>query len=429
MQPNTTPVYVVDGARTPYLKARNGPGAFTATDLCVAAGKSLLLRQPFDANAFDEVVLGSTMAGPDEPNIARVAALRLGCGHRVPAYTVHRNCASGMQALDSAASSIASGRAHLILAGGVDAMSHAPVLFSTAMTRWLAAWWSARSMGARVKTLSQLRLGHLAPVIGLLRGLTDPVVGLNMGQTAEKIAYRFGITREHMDAFAVRSHQRLASAQANRHMNEVEPLFGPDGTVYQHDDGVRTDSSMENLAKLKPVFDKPFGLVTAGNSAQVTDGAAWLILASAQAVKRYNLPVLGRFVSCHWAALDPAEMGLGPAHAIPGLLSPHNLTANDIDYWEINEAFAAQVLACLAALRDENYCREHIGLTHAWGDINQDRLNIDGGGISLGHPVGSSGARIVLHLLHVLARHQAKRGVASLCIGGGQGGAVLVERD
>lgn len=420
-------VYVVDGSRSPFLKARGAPGPFHAVDLAVAAGRPLLLRQSFGPEAFDEVVLGCVAPGPDEANIARVAALRLGVPQSVPAWTVQRNCGSGMQAVDSAYRDIAAGRAELVLAGGVEAMSHAPVLLGEDMVAWLAAWNAAKTPLARAKALARLRPRHLAPVIGLLRGLTDPVVGLNMGQTAENLAYRFGIDRARMDAYAVESHLRLDEAYKAGHMGEVEVIFDARGNHYDRDDGLRPDSDVDKLAKLKPVFDRPFGNVTAGNSAQVTDGAAWLILASEQAVKDHDLPVLGRIVDSQWAGLDPAEMGLGPVHATTPLLQRHRLGLEGVDYWEINEAFAAQVLACLEAWKDKEYCRRHFGLSKAFGEIPHERLNVDGGGISLGHPVGASGARIVLHLLHVLRREKAKRGVATLCIGGGQGGAMLVE--
>jgi len=422
------PVYIVDGARTPQLKAKGTPGPFTASDLAVGVGRPLLLRQPFEPDAFDEVIIGCVMPGPDEANIARLVALRLGCGQRVPAWTVQRNCASGMQALDAAFHDIADGRADLVLAGGTEAMSRAPVLFGEAMVAWLAQWNAARSASARVKALTKLRLAHLAPVIGLLRGLTDPLVGMNMGQTAENLAYRFHISREQMDAFALESHRRLAAAQDQGRLNEVEALYDNKGNVYAQDDGLRRDTDIAKLGTLKPVFDRKFGNVTAGNSAQVTDGAALLILASEDAVKRHRLPVLGRVVDSQWAGVDPAQMGLGPANAMAPLLKRGGLEVDDIDYWEINEAFAAQVLAVLAALNDERYCREELGWDRAVGEIDNARLNVDGGGVSLGHPVGASGARIVLHLLHVLHQRNARRGIASLCIGGGQGGAMLVEK-
>jgi acetyl-CoA C-acetyltransferase len=422
------PVYVVDGSRTPFLKARGKPGPFAAADLAVAGGNPLLVRQPFSPAELDEVILGCVMPSANEANIARVVALRLGCGERVPAWTVQRNCASGMQALDAAAGKIASGRSSLVLAGGVESMSHAPILFSAAMVNWLSAWNGARTPRARLKALSQLRPAHLRPVIGLLRGLTDPVVGLTMGQTAEIIAHRFAISRDAMDRFALRSHQRLENARRDGRLEEIEVIYDRHGGYYDHDDGVRADSTLEKLAGLGPVFDKPYGAVTAGNSAQVTDGAAWLILASEEAVSRHQLPVLGRLVDCQWAGLDPAQMGLGPVYAMAPLLRRHGFGSADIDYWEINEAFAAQVLACLAAWQDAGFCRDELGRDAPFDPIDEERLNVDGGAVGIGHPVGASGARIVLHLLQVLKRNDARRGIASLCIGGGQGGAMLIER-
>ncbi|NOY72226.1 MAG: acetyl-CoA C-acyltransferase, partial [Gammaproteobacteria bacterium] len=236
------------------------------------------------------------------------------------------------------------------------------------------------------------------------------------------------IDRTQMDGFAVQSHQRLAKAIDEAWLNEIEPVYDVAGNVYTEDDGLRRDSSIAKLAKLKPVFDRPFGKVTAGNSAQVTDGAAMLILASESAVKKHNLPVLGRISEARWSALEPEQMGLGPAHAMFDLLKNHQLSLKDIDYWEINEAFATQVLGCIEAWKDTDYCRQKLGLQEPMGEIDSDKLNVDGGGISIGHPVGASGARIVLHLLHLLERKKAHRGIASLCIGGGQGGAMLVER-
>lgn len=421
-------VYIVDGSRTPFLKARSGPGPFRPSDLAVLGAQPLLSRQPFAPTEFDEVVLGCIGPTPDEVNIGRVVALRIGCGDKVPGWTVQRNCASGMQAIDSGARSILTGRANLVLAGGTEAMSHAPILWGPAMVAWLGQWMGARSLVDRAKAIASLRPGHLKPIIAILRGLTDPVVGLSMGQTAEVLAHRFGISRAAMDAYAVKSHLRLTNAQGEGRLQEITPLVDAEGNQYAHDDGVRPDSSVEKLAKLKPVFDKEFGHVTAGNSAQITDGASWVILASGQAVKDHDLPVLGRIVDTQWAGLDPRQMGLGPVHASVPMLKRRRLALDKIDYWEINEAFAAQVLACLAAFRDPEYCKNELGSRKAIGEIDEERLNVDGGAVALGHPVGTSGARIVLHLLNVLREREAKRGVAAICIGGGQGGAMLVER-
>lgn len=422
------PVYIVDGARTPFIKSRNTPGPFSASDLAVAAGRSLLVRQPFAATDLDEVILGCAIPSVDETNIGRVAALRLGCGHKVPGWTVMRNCASGMQALDSAIANIQLGRSHLILAGGTDALSRAPLLFSDEMTRWFSAFAGARSTGEKLRQLARLPLRSIGPVIGLMRGLTDPVVNLLMGQTAENLAWKFNITRRQQDEYAANSHLRvIAAQQAGNFAGELVPLVAPDGSVMASDDGVRADSTPDNLAKLKPFFDRNYGSVTAGNSSQVTDGASWLLLASEEAVKHFGMQPLGRILDSQWAGLDPAQMGLGPVHAATPILQRHSLGLNDVDAWEINEAFAAQVLACLAAWEDAEYCRDHLNLDAPMGVLDPARLNVDGGAIALGHPVGASGARIVLHLLHVLRRKQQRLGMAAICIGGGQGGAMLVE--
>ena len=421
-------VFVVDGARTPFLKARTGLGPFTASDLATAAGTALLMRQPFGPGQLDEVILGCANPSVDEVNIGRVVALRMGCGNAVPGWTVMRNCASGMQALDSAIANIQCGRSGLVLAGGVDALSHAPLLFSDKMVRWLANWYAAKKPGQKLAALTEFRPANLAPVIGIMKGLTDPIVGQLMGQTAENLAFAFGISREEMDAFALESHRRVAAAQDAGHFaTELAPLIGRDGSVYGADDGVRRDASMAGLAKLKPFFDKKYGRVTPGNSSQISDGAAWLLLASAETVERHGLRPLGRIVDSQWAGLAPDQMGLGPVHATLPILQRHGLSPADIDAWELNEAFAAQVIACLRAFADDDYCRTHFGLEAAPGAPDAAKLNIDGGAVALGHPVGASGARIVLHLLHVLRRNGGKRGLASICIGGGQGGAMLVE--
>jgi acetyl-CoA C-acetyltransferase len=423
-----SPVYVVDGARTPFLKAQKGPGPFAASDLATQAGRALLLRQPFAPEDLDEVILGCAAPSPDETNIGRMVALRLGCGQKVPGWTVMRNCASGMQAIDSAIADIQRGKAELVLAGGVDALSRAPLLYSDTMVRWFAAMMGKATVGSKFRHFLKLRpAALLTPVIGLMKGLTDPVVGLLMGQTAENLAWKFGIDRQQMDEFAVKSHLKAMSARAAGYFGEIVPVVDGQGKVYADDDGVRADASMAGMAKPKPFFDRQYGKITAANSSQITDGAALLLLASEAAVQKWNLKPLGRIVDCEWAGLDPAQMGLGPVHASTPLLQRHGLGLDDVDYWELNEAFAAQVLGCLAAWQDAAYCREQLGLPGAFGRLDEDRLNVDGGAVSIGHPVGASGARIVLHLLHVLRRNQARRGVATICIGGGLGGAMLVE--
>lgn len=421
-------VYIVDGARTPFLKMRGKPGPFSAVDLALNAGRELLIRQPFSPSDLGEVILGCVMPKPEEANIGRIVALRLGCGKAMPAWTVQRNCASGMQSIDSAFKDIQLGIHDLVLAGGTEAMSRAPLLFNEKMVRWMADIASAKGFFAKLKRYAQFRPSYLSPVIALLKGLTDPVVNLSMGQTAENLAYRFNISRLQMDAFSLESHRRTAAAQDQGLLKEVITAYDYDGNIFSSDDGVRRDTSMEKLAQLKPFFDKKFGNVTAGNSSQVTDGAAMVLIASKEAIQKYQLPVLARIVGVEWAGVDPSEMGLGPVHATVKLCNRYHLRMEDIDYWEINEAFAAQVLACLSAWESDEYCKKYLGLEKAFGKIDQNRLNIDGGAIALGHPVGASGARIILHLSEILKRQNAKRGIATICIGGGQGGAMLIER-
>lgn len=420
-------VYVVDGARTPFLKMKSEPGAFSASDLAVACGKELLARQPFTPDKFEHVVIGCAGPSEEEANIARIIALRLGCQNQVPAFTVQRNCASGLQAIDSAQELIREGRADLVLAGGTEAMSRAPLLLSSKMVHWMAKMRSSKSAGAKLQALLKFRPSYLTPVIALLKGLTDPVVNMNMGQTAQELAFRFGISRKEMDQFAMHSHLRALNAQKESLFDEIAILYGNDGAVLEQDDGVRADSSIDKLAKLKPVFEK-FGSITAGNSSQISDGAALVILASEKAVRKYQLPVLAKIVDIKWAALDPAVMGLGPVHAMTPLLKENNLSLNDIDHIEINEAFAAQVIACVKAWDDESYCKEFLNLSSKIGEVNTEKLNPEGGAIALGHPVGASGARLVLHCARMMQKNNTNLAMASLCIGGGQGGAILLER-
>ena len=421
-------VFLIDGARTPFLKVRGGRGPFSPVDLAVQCGRPLLARQPIAPDDFDMVILGCVNVVADEMNPARVAALRLGMGDDMVAFTVQINCGSGMQSIDTAFRYIREGKSDLILAGGAEALRRAPLVLRDSAVDWLAGMRASSGPIETAQSALQIRPKDLTPVVGLERGLTDPITDLSMGQTAEVLAHHFGITRKMADAYAVESHKRLAAAQKDGALKgEVLPAFDRDGEVYTNDDGVRADSTLEKLGKLKPVFEKPFGQVTAGNASQVTDGASWCIVASADAVERYGLRPIARIVDSEWAALDPSVMGLGPVLSATPLLQRHGLGASDVDLWELNEAFAAQVLSCLAAWQDEAFCTEVLGLDAGFGAIPRDRLNIHGGAIALGHPVGTSGNRIVLHLANALRKGGLRRGVATECIGGGQGGAMLLE--
>jgi acetyl-CoA C-acetyltransferase len=394
----------------------------------VQCGRPLLLRQPFAPDAFDQVILGCVNVIADEMNPARVAALRLGMGEAMTAFTVQINCGSGMQSIDTAYRYIQEGLSDLILAGGAEALSHSPLVFSRGAVEWYAALNGARDPMSKIMALAGFRPRFMTPIIGLERGLTDPITELNMGQTAENIAHMFKVSRLEADQYAVESHQRLARAQTNKWFDgEMEEAFARDGHAYDRDDGVRPDSSVEALAKLKPAFERPWGKVTPGNSSQITDGASWVILASENAIQEHGLKPRAVIVDSQWSALDPSVMGLGPVLCSTAILRRHGYGLGDIELWELNEAFAAQVLACLAAWKDDEFCRDVLHLKGAAGSIDRDKLNVDGGAIGLGHPVGASGNRIVLHLVNAMKRLGLKRGIATECIGGGQGGAMLIE--
>jgi acetyl-CoA C-acetyltransferase len=422
------PVFIVDGSRTPFLRARSGPGPFTPVDLAVQCGRPLLARQPFAADAFDQVILGCVNVIADEMNPARVAALRLGMGEAMVAFTEQINCGSGMQSIDTAFRYIREGRCDMILAGGAEALSHAPLVWPQQGVRWFAGLATAKGALAKLSAALKLRPSYLKPIIGLERGLTDPVVEMNMGQTAELVAYLFGITREQCDAYAVESHKRLANAQAQGFLKgEVEPAFARDGKFYDYDDGVRPDSSIDKLAQLKPAFERPWGKVTAGNSSQITDGASWVIVASEEAMKQHGLTPKAVIRDSQWSALDPSIMGLGPVLAVTELMKRNGMRLDDIDLLELNEAFAAQVLGCLAAWESDKFCRDILGLDAAAGTFDRAKLNVDGGAIACGHPVGASGNRITLHLVNAMKRLGKKRGITTQCVGGGLGGAMLLE--
>ncbi|MEX6508273.1 acetyl-CoA C-acetyltransferase [Jiella sp. M17.18] len=424
----TRPVYLVDGARTPFIKARGKPGPFTPVDLAVQCGRPLLMRQAFGPDAIDLVILGCVNVIADEMNPARVAALRLGLSDETPAFTVQINCGSGMQSIDTAYRTIENGQAEVVLAGGAEALSHSPLILRKGAVSWFAELNGARTTSARLKAFTGLRPEFLKPMIGLERGLTDPITELNMGQTAEVLAHLFDISRREADAYAAESHDRLDRATREGWLkDEMLPAFSRRGEVFDHDDGVRPGSTVKSLGKLKPVFERPFGKVTAGNASQITDGASWTILASEEAVEKHGMQPIAKIVDSHWGALDPSIMGLGPVVSAAPILKRQDMGVSDVELWELNEAFAAQVLACVAALDDPAVADGVLGLDGRGGRIDHAALNVDGGAIALGHPVGTSGNRITLHLANAMKRLGKRRGIATECIGGGQGGAMLLE--
>ena len=427
----TEAIVITHGLRTVFAKAGTALRDVSAVELGRQAVVELVARADLDPDRVDEVILGCAGNPTDAANIARVVALRANLPRRTPAMTVQRNCGSGMEAITTAAERIRSGRAEVIVAGGVESMSNYPLLFTRAAQRKFEALYRARTLGARLRALTSFRLRDLTPEVSLATGLTDPVCGLNMGQTAEVLAKEFRISRDEQDRFALRSHQLATAAeQAGRFELERIPVFVPpayDRTV-RTDVGPRASQSLEALAKLRPAFDRRFGTVTAGNSCMITDGAAVALVMSEGAARNLGYEPMGRIAGYGWGGLSPRRMGLGPCFAMPKALDDAGMTLEQIDLVELNEAFAAQVLACLLCLRSAAFAREELGRDRPVGEIPLEKLNVNGGAIALGHPVGTTGARLVVTLLIELAQRGLQRGVATMCIGGGQGGAMVVER-
>lgn len=417
---------IVDGLRTPFSKMSTDLAGIDAVELGRQTVAALLTKTGIDPAILDEVIIGNVSQPADAANIARVISLRSGIPKSVPAFSVHRNCASGMEALTTAATKAAAGQGEVFLVGGVESMSRTPLLFHHATAKKFANLARAKSMGAKIGAISAFRPKDFGPVIGLKLGLTDPVAGLNMGETAEVLAREFKISREEQDAFALRSHQN-ATANRDKLAEEITPAYADsakNGNATS-DNGVRESQSMEALAKLRPVFEKNTGTVTAGNSSQITDGAAAMLVMTESKAKELGLEPLGRLVDFHYSGCDPERMGIGPAHAMAAIAKRQKFNPEDADLIEINEAFAAQVIAVQRLFEDKTFCEEAGG---SFGSIPDELLNPNGGAIALGHPVGATGARLILTALKELQRRDGKRAYVSLCIGGGQGGAVLLER-
>ncbi|HWP33984.1 MAG TPA: thiolase family protein [Thermodesulfobacteriota bacterium] len=428
--PGPRPVVIVDGVRTPFAKAGTALKDVPARELGRIVVRELLERTELDPADVDEVIFGNIGQPIDATNIARVIALSAGIPKERPAHTVQRNCASGLEAVAEAYQKIRYGEADVIVAGGTESMSQLPLLFSRGLAEVYAGLVTGKTLRQKAQAALRFRPRDLVPVVSLVEGLRDPICGLSMGETAELLAREFGISREAQDAFALRSHQRAVAAQREgRLAEEIVPVFTPPdyGRAVVHDVGPRPNQTLDALAKLPPVFDREHGTVTAGNACPVTDGAAALLVMSEERARALGYRPLGRIRSVGFAGVEPERMGLGPALATPVALDRAGLTLADLALVEINEAFAAQVLACLAAMASRAFYRERTGRDRAVGEVDPERLNVNGGAIALGHPVGTSGARLVLTLLKELARRGGGFGLATLCVGGGQGGAIVVE--
>jgi len=423
---------IAAGIRTPMAKAGGVFAKEDAGHLGALVARELLTRTAVAPEAIDEIVTGCVGPPFDEANVSRVIGLRAGLPRATSARTVARNCASGIEAVTTAMTNILSGIGDTYLCVGVEVMSSYPLIFGQDMTNFFARLNRARSLPAKLKAMAGFRPRMLAPRISLVEGLTDPTTGLIMGRTAELIARDFGLTREECDRYALQSHERARLARDRGRFDEeilpVVPLgTKPNGKSLRHDDGIRDDQSLEALAKMKPYFEKPDGIVTVANSCGITDAAAALLVTTEERARELGLQPLAAIRSFAWAGLDPARMGLGPVYSTTAALDAAGLELKDMATVELNEAFAAQVLGCERAFGSREFAQKHLDRDQAIGELDPAKLNPNGGAIALGHPVGATGARLLLTTALELQQQDAQFGLATLCIGGGQGGAVILE--
>jgi acetyl-CoA acyltransferase len=421
-------VAIIAGLRTPFAKANTVLKDARGVDLARHVARELLYRTELEGHLVDEVIWGQVVPSPLVPNVAREVSLLPQFPPSVPAYTLNRACASGAQAVQNAADQIAVGHADIILAGGVESLSDDPVLHSRRMSGILVEASKARSLGARLRVLSKVRPRDLIPVSP---AVAEPSTGESMGQSAEKMAKENHISREAQDRIALMSHQRAAAAMADGRMAaEIAPWFGGAGMDEPviTDNGIRTDTSLERLAALRPVFDRRYGTVTAGNSSPLTDGAACVLLMAEDRAHALGYQPLAFVRSYAVAAVDPGwQLLMGPALAVPRALARAGLSWGDIGVLEIHEAFAAQVLSNVQAWSSAEWA-SRLGLPGPVGEVDWERTNLMGGSIAVGHPFGATGCRIITSLAHEMNRRDVQFGMLSICAQGGMGYAMILER-
>ncbi|MFN8945234.1 MAG: thiolase family protein [Pseudobdellovibrionaceae bacterium] len=438
-------VVIIDGLRTPFAKSGTKLKTIHPAELGSVALKELFAKTNLDTKLIDEVIIGNTGNPVDAVNIGRVVALRAGVPQQTSAYTVHRNCASALESITSGYEKIKSGTMDVVVAGGTESMSQMPTLLPPKIQSLFEKLFAAKGPSqalpllwklfkADVSQIKAMFQGNMRdeyfPVISVMKGLTDPFVGINMGQTAEIIAKEWGVTREQQDLFALKSHQLATKAKAEGKMKEeIIPFYiSPEyKEVLTEDIGPRAEQTIEALKKLKPFFDKKTGTITAGNSCPITDGAAMLLMMSRKKAEQLGYKPVARIRSYAFAGLEPERMGLGPAYSTPIALKRAGLTLKDIDLCELNEAFAAQVMACQRALDSDQFARDKLVISSKIGELSLDKINVNGGAIAYGHPVGATGTRLVVTLMKEMRRQQKQFGLATLCIGGGQGGSLILE--
>lgn len=444
---NARDVVIVEGLRTPFAKSGTKLAPIHPTELGRVALKELIARTNLDVNLVDEVIIGNTGNPVDAVNIGRVVALSAGLPLKTSAYTVHRNCASAMESISNGYEKIKSGTMDVVIAGGTENMSQMPTLLPPKIQAIFNKLFAAKGPAQALPLLMQLFKADLKqiqalfqsnmkdeyfPVIAVMQGLTDPFVGINMGMTAEILAKEFHLSREDQDKFALRSHLLASKAtKEGRLKEEIVPFPLPPKyeETLTEDIGPRESQTLEALAKMKPFFDKKTGTITVANACPITDGAAMLLMMSREKAQSLGYKPVAKIRSYGFAGLEPERMGLGPAYATPLALKRAGLTLKDIGLVELNEAFAAQVLACQKAMGSDEFCKTKLGLSAKLGELPTEIINVNGGAIALGHPVGATGTRLVLTLMKEMQRRKVQFGLATLCIGGGQGGAMILERE
>lgn len=418
---------LVDGCRTPFLRSGTGFADQSAYDLGRIALKGITERTGIDPGSLDRVIMGAVLPGADTPNVAREAALAAGIPATVPAYTVSLACISSNQAITDAMALIQTGHADAVLAGGTEVLSDPPIRFQRPVRKRLVA---AQKAGSPVEYARLLRGLAPADLLPDVPSISEYSTGLTMGESAEQLAAAFGVSREAQDAYALRSHHLAAEAwEAGRYDRQVLPAaVAPDFEPQTRDNGVRPDTTLDKLASLRPAFEKPYGAVTAGNASFLTDGASAALVMAEEAAAARGLAPMARLREYEYVAFPPdVRLLLGPAAAIPRVLRAAGLSKDDIDVWELHEAFAGQVLAVLRALDSQAFADEYLG-GERFGEIPLDRLNLWGGSLSLGHPFGATGTRLVTTAAERLRAEDGRLAVVAACAAGGHGHAIVLER-
>lgn len=420
---------LVDGARTAFVKSFSSFEECDTLELYSRTVTGLIQKSGINPDDLDEITCGVVAPQTKNGNVARDAIINLGLPSHIHGYSLNRACTSSMQTIADAARTIMSGHGQAIIAGGVECLSDAPIVYSKEARRFLVKLNKAKSPAQRLSLLSEFSASAWVPKPP---SVSEPLTGLTMGEHSEIMAKKNNISREEQDRFAVRSHQRAAAAQeAGVFAEEIVPVWAP--PKYQacvdRDNIIRGDTTLEALAKIRPAFDKKYGTITAGNASALTDGSAACLIADEAFAKSAGLKPKALVRDVVFVGVDPHDQLLiGPAIAIPHLLRRNGMELKDIDLFEIHEAFAAQVLSCLKSMDSAEYCAKYLGLSKAFGAIDENKLNINGGALAIGHPFGATGARLAMTLANSLVRKNKNLGVIAICAAGGMAGAMLLER-